>query len=101
MIILREKEDSDKVKKLLSIGGKEWKKGDKHRIYFDGESVEKLIGIETQRYKSGSIKSATFNGEEISNNKAHKMIMAASRAYYDVDEDKFYELGSSKVAIDF
>ena len=84
------------IQKLINLGGKEWVKGDMHRVYFDNPSA--LIGLETESYKTGNIKSATLKGEKISNSQAYKLI---DKIYFDIKNNEF--VGNKKIIelIDF
>jgi hypothetical protein len=78
------------MEKLFAIG-KEWKKEDKHRIYFDTNELCKLHGLHTTSYKTGSILSAVMDGEKISNSKAYKIQSQISdlKLYFDINSGKF------------
>jgi len=84
-----------KIEKMIEIGGKEWKKDDKHRIYFNESVLAKLIELDCNRYNTGNISSATLNGESISNNEAGKIYssLSISNFYYDVRAEKYYSRG--------
>lgn len=68
------------IETLIDLGGKEWIKGDHHRVYFN--SADELIGLDVARYGTGNISSASLKGEPISNSKAK--LLANARVYYDV-----------------
>ena len=73
---------------LLTIGS-EWKKGDKHRIYFN--SLATWYGLKTSHYKSGSVCCATLNGEKVSNSEAKRIVQKFSyvKIWFDVATQKF------------
>lgn len=77
--------------KLINLGGKEWQKHDKHRIYFNRRELEDLIGLEYEKYNSGNIRTATLNGELISNSKARKLLSGIQygKFWYDLDLKEF------------
>ena len=82
--------DIDKIKSA----GKEWVKGDYHRIYFN--NLEKFYtALEINTYKTGSISSATLNGEKISNNRAYKIQtdLDVGKLYYDVKNSAWVHTG--------
>jgi len=82
-----------KLEALKNIGGKEWKKGDKRRVYFN--DLEKYINLDVGFYKTGNVNCAYFDGERISNSKASKILWALNSAslWYDIESDKFVSKG--------
>lgn len=76
------------VENLVAVGGREWKRGDKHRVYFN--SISDYLPLEIEHYKSGNISWAAWEGEEISNSQAYLILQSVDRVYYDVNEGKFY-----------
>lgn len=78
------------AEQLIKIGGKEWKAGQKHRIYF--HDLAMLFGLYCSMYKTGNISSATLNGEKISNSKATKLLYALrlSKVWFDVNTNAFH-----------
>jgi hypothetical protein len=81
------------VRKLVEIGGKEWKTSDgRHRVYFNDLPV--WYGLELAHYRSGNISHATEDGERISNTQARKlMARMPEKLYYDVTDGKFHWIG--------
>lgn len=77
------------VEKLKKIGGKEWQKEGKHRVYFN--DLTGLYGLETSHYKTGNIMSARLGGKPISNTSAKKIgsRLAGASLYFDVAEGKY------------
>src|SRR5690606_5067375 len=75
------------VENLVAVGGREWKRGDKHRVYFN--NLIDFLPLEVERYKSGSISWAAWEGEEISNRQALLILDSVYGVYYDVNEEKF------------
>lgn len=78
-----------KVDAIVSqLDGKEWRSGDKHRVYFN--NLPELFGLKTNRYNTGNISDATLDGEPISNSKASRIIegFRNTKIWYDVAEDK-------------
>lgn len=75
---------------LISIGGKEWKSENHHRIYFN--DLVSLYGLVTLEYKSGNVSSASLKGKKISNSKASKIIdtLTFAKVYYDLNTGEFH-----------
>jgi len=87
------------VANLVAVGGREWKRGDKHRIYFN--NIADYLPIEIEHYKSGRISWAAWEGEEISNSQAYLILQSVDRVYYDVATGEFrgcYGLRESRIA---
>lgn len=74
---------------LIENGGREWKKGNYHRIYFDISTMSELYGLKYSTYGTGSISSAYLNGDKISNSEAYRIISSLRDIYYDVLTEKF------------
>src|SRR5690606_23390506 len=74
------------VENLVAVGGREWKRGDKHRIYFN--NIATYLPIEIEHYKSGRISWAAWEGEEISNRQAYLILASRSGVYCAANEDK-------------
>lgn len=86
------------VENLVAVGGREWKRGDKHRIYFN--NIADYLPMEIEHYKSGNIAWAAWEGEEISNRQALLILESVYGVYYDVNEEKFvgrYGLRESRI----
>lgn len=81
------------IKKLKSIGGKEWIKGEYHRIYVPNSVLHDLYGLKVSYYKTGNISSAFVDGEKISNTKAYKLRFGD--VWYNVQTGKFETKGMS------
>lgn len=75
------------VENLVAVGGREWKRGDKHRVYFN--NLIDFLPLEVEHYKSGRISWAAWEGEEISNRQALLILESVENVYYDVNEEKF------------
>lgn len=75
------------VENLVAVGGREWKRGDKHRVYFN--NLIDFLPLEVEHYKSGRISWAAWEGEEISNRQAYLILESVENVYYDVNEEKF------------
>lgn len=72
------------AEQITAIGGNEWIKGGKHRVYINQDVWSKLIGLDIQRYKSGNISSATLDGVLISNSEAKRILGAIDSVWLDV-----------------
>lgn len=81
------------VEQLVAVGGSEWQRGDKHRVYFN--DLASLYGLEVSRYNTGNISGARLNGEEISNGQARKLIstLQVAKLWWDVPTGKFMVQG--------
>lgn len=81
------------IEKLVKIGGKEWQKGDLHRVYFDG--LMDWYGLDLEYYNSGHISSARLNGEPISNSEANRIYgrLAGKKFWYDVADGQYHAQG--------
>ena len=87
------------VENLVAVGGREWKRGDKHCVYFN--NIADYLPIEIEHYKSGRISWAAWEGEEISNSQAYLILQSVDRVYYDVATGEFrgcYGLRESRIA---
>ncbi|WP_413906945.1 hypothetical protein, partial [Candidatus Endomicrobiellum trichonymphae] len=97
------------IEKYVLLGGKEWKKKDEYRIYFNGTALKMLYGLDTKGevklannlledyrkiYKNTMFpkfpKEATLDGKNIDPAKAFELLL--SRPYYDVINKKFIGL---------
>jgi hypothetical protein len=78
--------------KLIKAGGKEWQKGDKHRIYFNTRETSEAIGLKVDFYKTGNVSSATINGDHISNSRARGILFDLQNGgfHYDFLDSKFH-----------
>ena len=75
------------IDKLLELG-REWKKDNYHRIYFN--NIDELAGLSVSKYNTGNVSSASLNGESISNSQARKMMSNSfTKLWYDVNDGKF------------
>ena len=80
-----------KMAKLVAVGGREWMKYGKHRIYFNDDVICKVVGLSYSCYKSGNISSASINGEAISHAEASRYLSVT--AYFDVISGRFFFQG--------
>jgi hypothetical protein len=78
------------IEKMKKIGGKEWKVGDYHRIYFN--NLINIFGLECALYNTGNISSASINGKTISNTKAKEIItcLEFGKVWFDVNDGEFH-----------
>jgi len=72
---------------LKAIGGSEWIRGDKHRIYFN--DLPKWYGLQYTTYNTGNVKSAQLDGQPISNSQARGIIYGLDKIWYDVKNGDF------------
>ncbi|SQJ09060.1 Uncharacterised protein [Serratia rubidaea] len=79
------------VEALEKIGGREWIKGDYHRVYFDAAALTEIIGLTVSLYGTGNVSSAQINGSKISNGRASKMRSELGRCkfWFDVKRGEF------------
>jgi hypothetical protein len=77
------------VEKLVAAGGKEWRKGDMHRVYFN--DLAQRVGLEYETYKTGNVKWAKINGTYTSNSHARGIInqLTYGKFWWDVPTQKF------------
>ncbi len=76
---------------LEEVGGKEWQRGDYHRVYFNTDIMAQGIDLKLDFYKTGNISYAELKGEKISNNQAKKLInkMRNTKVWFDVADGEF------------
>ena len=74
--------NSDKINKLIKLGGKRWTKGNFDRIYFN--NLEKIIKLEHKAH-------TTLNGELIGQVRGEEISFTCLRGkfWYDLQKDKF------------
>lgn len=87
------------VENLVAVGGREWKRGNRHRVYFN--NLIDFLPLEIERYKSGNISWAAWEGKEIANRQALLILQSVDGVYYDVATGKFrgcYGLRESRIA---
>lgn len=85
------------IEKLVKIGGKEWQKGDMHRVYFD--SLPEWYGLKLYYYNSGHVCGAELNGETISHaegNRIFARLTGSVRFWYDVNDKIYHAAGMSR-----
>ncbi len=88
-----------KIARLVEAGGKEWQKGNAHRVYFNADFAYKAIGLELNYYKTGNIFSAQLKGEPISNSQAKRIVAGLPIWYYDVNAEKLMREGNPSQVI--
>lgn len=96
---------TDKVKKLVELGGNEWEKFSDdgthyHRVYFNAGVIVEMAGYRWSNYKTGNIRAATLDGKGISNSEMHRVLdgINYSKFWYDVPTDKFMQKTDSSSA---
>lgn len=80
------------AEKLLFLGGKEWQKHGKHRIYINPAIIRKVIGFKYSKHKSGNIRNAYLGGSKLSDNKARilKSVIENANMFYDIPKQRYY-----------
>lgn len=78
---------------IIRIGGREWSKNGKHRIYLNPDTWAPMIGLELTHYNTGNICGAWLDGEEISNSRARDILTCISSVYLDVNDNKIHIYG--------
>lgn len=82
---------------VLRQGGREWQKGDHHRVYVGEKAGLGAIGVKVSRYNTGNIAAATRNGKKISNSLAAEYVQGVKDTYFDVRSNKFHgDMGVAK-----
>lgn len=80
------------VQRLSALGGREWQKGNYHRVYFNfTDDLLERLGLKVWRYKSGNVSGATYKGESISNSQAKATIglLLDQKVFYDLKTRTF------------
>ena len=62
------------AEQIIRIGGKEWRKGDRHRVYINRHVLQRLLGMEVRYYDTGNIRHAELRGQHISNSEARRIL---------------------------
>jgi len=62
------------AEQIIRIGGKEWRKGDRHRVYINRHVLQRLLGLEVRYYHTGNIRHAELRGQHISNSEARRIL---------------------------
>lgn len=71
------------AEQIIGIGGNEWIRNGRHRVYLPDSAILDILGLEIDYYKSGNIGSATRNGQPISNSEAGRLSNAIDKVYWD------------------
>lgn len=77
------------VETMTAIGGNEWERYGKHRVYFDAP-VETFAGLELAYYKSGNICGAWLGDEKVSNAEGGRLAGAVAKLYFDAADGKLH-----------
>lgn len=82
--------NSINIDTLKSIGGQEWTRDDKRRVYFN--NLAELFGLDAAFYNTGNVSSASLHGEDISNTRAREIISALrmSKVWWDAADSQFH-----------
>lgn len=88
------------IEKLVRIGGKEWQKGELHRVYFD--DLPTWYGLDCSFYNTGNVQSARVDGQTVSNAEGRRIFarLACKKFWYDVT-DKQYHGSAGMTQADF
>lgn len=62
------------AEQIIRIGGKEWRKGGRHRVYINRHVLQRLLGMEVRYYDTGNIRHAELRGQHISNSEARRIL---------------------------
>ena len=78
------------IEKLVEVGGSEWQRGGKHRVYFN--NLHEWYGLKLSFYNTGNLSSATLDGDHMSNTQASRLYgrLCAGRVWWDAADGKFY-----------
>jgi len=72
------------AEQIIRIGGREWRKGDRHRVYIGRHVLQRILSLEVDYYGSGSIRRAELRGQRISNSEAGRIL--ASEVFWEAGE---------------
>jgi len=62
------------AEQIIRIGGKEWRKGGRHRVYINRHVLQRLLEMEVRYYNTGNIRHAELRGQHISNSEARRIL---------------------------
>jgi len=62
------------AEQIIRIGGKEWRKHGKHRVYINAPVLRHLLDLRVEYYNTGNIKHAELRGQHISNAEARRIL---------------------------
>jgi len=79
---------------LKAIGGSEWEKYGKRRVYFNNSA--KWYGLKVTRNLGGGIGAASLDGEKISKSNASRIIALIGTVYYDFQDQSFHTTGDKE-----
>lgn len=83
--------DRRTVKRLVAVGGEEWRSGGYHRVYFP--NIVDLFGLTYDRVKDGHrlVKNSRLDGMPISDLTAVSLLLKllGAEVYYDVNTKEF------------
>lgn len=80
-----------KVKHLISMGCKQWQKGNMNRIYLPESVLHQLLDIKVTYYNTGNISSFEQDGKVLSNMQGNKVLNSLTycKFYYDIVTDTY------------
>lgn len=76
------------VETMTAIGGNEWTRGDKHRVYINDWTA--YAGLEVDHYKTGNISSASIDGRGIANSRVGGLLGAVRSVYFDAADGRLH-----------
>ncbi len=90
-----EMSEQEIIRALEEIGGREWRKADYHRVYFNADTMAEMGGLKLWFYNTGNISGAELNGETISNSEAKRIMsgLMGFKVWYDLKERKWLRNG--------
>jgi hypothetical protein len=82
---------SDTVKRLIQLGGNEWRKSETlHRVYLNTDTLADLYGLDCSFYRTGNVSSASLRGSAISNSEARRILGSLpEKFWYDIPSGTF------------
>lgn len=76
------------IETMTAIGGREWIRGDKHRVYLN--NWHDFAGLDIARYRSGNVSSAALAGRAIANNRVGGILSAIDKVYFDATDGQLH-----------
>lgn len=76
---------------LTALGGRSWKEGGLHRIYFNKVALLNILGIRVTRYSDGVLKTFVVEGQRWDKQRARRFLnlMDSTTVFYDLDSGKW------------
>lgn len=76
------------IETMTAIGGNEWIRDDKHRVYINDWAA--FAGLETSHYNTGNISGAAYQGDGISNRQAGLIAGSIDKVWFDTATGKLH-----------